>query len=194
MDPIDVVFAIPEDKIQSILEHTQNNEKLTVIALDREEGRELSVGVLSALDSQVDTATGTVKCKAEFSNKKSLLFPNQFVNVRLLLEVRHDALLVPSSAVQNGTNGSFVFVVKNDKSVTIQPVKVGPTEGGNIAIESNLKAGEIVVIDGTDRLREGSKIEIMQRVAAPAANTQTIVNGAQPQGKKQEEQVLPRAQ
>jgi multidrug efflux system membrane fusion protein len=118
------------------------------------------------VDNQIDTSTGTVKLKAQFANDDSSLFPNQFVNARLLLDVIRETILIPAAAVQRGTQGTFVYVVKDDKSVTARAVKLGPTEGETATIASGLSAGEIVVVDGTDKLREGAKVEIDDRNAA----------------------------
>jgi multidrug efflux system membrane fusion protein len=124
--------------------------------------------MLLTVDNQIDPTTGTVKLKAQFANDDFGLFPNQFVNARMLLDVMREIILIPAAAVQRGTQGTFVYVVKDDKSVAVRTVKLGPTEGETAAIESGLSAGEIVVVDGTDKLREGAKVEIGERNAAAA--------------------------
>jgi multidrug efflux system membrane fusion protein len=168
LQPITVVFTLPEDNISAVMKKLHAGEKLAVDAFDRAGKVKLATGTLLTVDNQIDTTTGTVKLKAQFSNEDSSLFPNQFVNARMLLDVKHDAVLVPSAAILRGTQGTFVYVVKEDKSVTVRPVKVGSTEGETAAIDSGMAAGEVVVTDGTDKLREGAKVEIGERNAAAA--------------------------
>ena len=111
------------------------------------------------LDNQVDTTTGTFRLKAEFPNEDGNLFPNQFVNVRLLADTLHDAPLVATAAIQRGVQGTFVYVVGPERTVAVRPVRLGPTEGEVVAVEDGLKPGETVVIDGADKLRDGARVE-----------------------------------
>jgi membrane fusion protein, multidrug efflux system len=168
LQPVTVVFTLPEDNISAVMKKLHAGQKLTVDAYDRAGKTKLASGVLLTVDNQIDPATGTIKLKAQFANDDSSLFPNQFVNARMLLDVMREIILIPAAAVQRGTQGTFVYVVKDDKSVTVRTVKLGPTEGETAAIESGLSAGEIVVVDGTDKLREGAKVEIGERNAAAA--------------------------
>ena len=142
-------------------------------AWDRDGKVKLATGKLLTADNQIDTTTGTVKLKAEFANDNAALFPNQFVNVRMLLATLADAILIPSAAIQRGAPGTFVYIVKEDKSVAVTPVKLGPVQGEVTAIASGLAVGDTVVIDGADKLREGAKVELITRdaqtPAAPAA-------------------------
>ncbi|CAB3718599.1 MdtA/MuxA family multidrug efflux RND transporter periplasmic adaptor subunit [Paraburkholderia rhynchosiae] len=160
LQPISVIFTTSEDNLQQIIEQTQGGAKLSVTAYDRSNTTSLEGGALETLDNQIDTTTGTVKLRAIFQNSKSLLFPNQFVNTRLLVNTIKDAVIVPTSAVLNGSMGQFVYVVKPDNSVTVRPVKIGPVDGERTSIKSGLQVGERVVIDGSDRLKEGAKITI----------------------------------
>jgi membrane fusion protein, multidrug efflux system len=165
LQPITVVFTLPEDTVPSVMRRLQAGEKLTVDAFDRAGRNRLASGQLLTVDNQIDPATGTVKLKAQFANDDYSLFPNQFVNARLLLDVQRDVVLAPSSAIQRGATtlqygGSFVYVVKSDNSVAVRPVKPGVVEGESTSIEAGLEAGEVVVVDGTDRLRDGARIEI----------------------------------
>jgi len=162
------VFTLPEDNISAIMKKVHANEKLVVDAYDRAGKVKLATGMLLTVDNQIDTTTGTVKLKAQFANEDSSLFPNQFVNARMLLDVTRDTILIPSAAVLRGTQGTFVYVVKDDKSVTVRPVKVASTEGQTASIESGISAGEMVVTDGTDKLREGAKVEFGERGAGVA--------------------------
>lgn len=186
LQPVSVIFTLPEDNLPAVMKKLQGGEKLAVDAFDRSGKNRLASGMLLTVDNQIDSATGTVKLKAQFPNDDYGLFPNQFVNARMLLEVKRDATLVPSPAVQRGTQGSFVYVVKTDNSVTVRPVKPGPTEGETVAIDEGLAPGEVVVVDGTDKLREGAKVEVTgARDAAPA---QSAAGGAQGTGSRRGKQ------
>ncbi|MBB5410431.1 multidrug efflux system membrane fusion protein [Paraburkholderia sp. HC6.4b] len=160
LDPISVLFTTSEDNLQQIIQHTQNGESLSATAYDRSNTHPLEVGSLKTMDNQIDTTTGTIKLRAIFENKDNGLFPNQFVNTRLLVDTIRNAVIVPTSAVLNGSMGTFVYVVKPDNTVTVRQVKVGPVDGERTSIQSGLAVGERVVIDGSDRLREGAKITI----------------------------------
>ncbi|MGF6378839.1 multidrug efflux system membrane fusion protein [Paraburkholderia atlantica] len=160
LDPISVLFTTSEDNLQQIIQHTRNGESLSATAYDRSNTHPLEVGSLKTMDNQIDTTTGTIKLRAIFENKDNGLFPNQFVNTRLLVDTIKDAVIVPTSAVLNGSQGTFVYIVKPDNTVTVRQVKVGPVDGERTSIQSGLAVGERVVIDGSDRLREGSKITI----------------------------------
>jgi multidrug efflux system membrane fusion protein len=158
LTPITVIFAIPQDSITAVQKQINAGKTLEVDAYDRGLVTKLDSGTLLALDNQVDPTTGTIRLRARFENKDQLLYPNQFVNVRLLLDTRREMILVPSAAVQTGPSSDYVYVVNADETVALRQVKQGPTEGASTAIESGLAAGEIVVIDGIDKLKPGSKV------------------------------------
>ena len=159
--PISVIFAIPADNLGAVVKHVQAHEKLLVDAWDRDGKIKLASGTLLSLDNQIDTTTGTVKIKAEFANADNSLFPNQFVNARLRVETRHDATLIPLAAIQRGTLGTFVYVVNSEaKTVSTRAVTLGPSTADTVAVEKGLEAGEMVVVDGADKLRQGAKIEL----------------------------------
>ncbi len=160
LQPISVIFTTSEDNLQQIIQQTQTGAKLSVTAYDRSNTTSLEGGTLETLDNQIDTTTGTVKLRAIFQNPNNLLFPNQFVNTRLLVDTIKDAVIVPTTAVLNGSMGQFVYVVKPDNTVTVRPVKVGPVDGERTSIKSGVQVGERVVIDGSDRLKEGARITI----------------------------------
>jgi multidrug efflux system membrane fusion protein len=164
--PITVLFTIPQDSLQTVLKRLRSGEKIPVEAYDREQKTRLAAGRLLTADNQIDTTTGTIRLKAEFPNDENLLFPNQFVNVRMLVDTREDAVTVPASAIQRGAQGLFVYVVNEDQTVSLRPVKTGVTEGTRIEVESGLKPRERVVIDGMDRLRDGMRVEIADRESA----------------------------
>jgi len=169
LQPITVVFAIPEDSIHGVMSKLRAGEKLPVEAYDRAGKTKLATGALLTVDNQIDPTTGTVKLKAQFANNDYGLFPNQFVNVQMLLDTRRGATLIPTAAVQQGTQGTFVYVVKTDRTVTVRSIKLGPTQGERAAVETGLVPGELVVVDGTGNLREGAKVELAAR-DAPAAD------------------------
>lgn len=169
LDPITVVFSIPQDSLPAVLKRMGEGKRVPVDAFGREDTHKLASGSLKAVDNQIDPATGTVRLKAEFPNKDGRLFPQQFVNVRMLIDTLSGVVTVPSSAVQRGSQGMYLFVVKPDDSVTLRKVKLGPSEGELTAVLAGVAAGERVVVDGTDRLREGAKVAPTTREAAQAA-------------------------
>jgi membrane fusion protein, multidrug efflux system len=162
LQPITVVFTIPEDSLPQIMRRVKAGEKLTVEAYDREQKQKLASGTLLTVDNQIDPTTGTVRLKAIFPNKENELFPNQFVNARLLVEVKRDAITVPTASIQSGPKGKFLYLVKPDKTVELRPVEVGESQNGESAIIKGLAIGEPVVVDGAERLREGSKVEVKE--------------------------------
>jgi multidrug efflux system membrane fusion protein len=165
LQPITVVFTITEDNVRSVMKKLQAGEKLAVDAYDRENKVKLASGVLLTVDNQIDPTTGTVKLKAQFSNDDYSLFPNQFVNVRMLVNIKKNATVINSAAIQRGAQGTFVYVMKPDQTVTVRQIKTGPAQGDAIAIDTGLAPGELVVVDGTDKLREGAKVEPISRRA-----------------------------
>ena len=168
LQPMTAIFTIPQDSLPGVMERLRSGEKLPVEAYDREQKKKLASGTLVSVDNQIDPATGTIKLKAQFPNEDASLFPNQFVNVRMLLETRRGATLVPNAAVVRGGQGTFVYVIKEDKTVELRKVGVGMTEGDSVSVESGLAAGELVVLEGSDRLRDGAKVEIPDRAARAA--------------------------
>lgn len=177
LQPITVVFTLPEDSLPPVMARLHKGETLPVDAYDREGSTKLAAGNLLTVDNQIDPNTGTVKLKAQFTNEDGSLFPNQFVNARMRVETRHGAVLAPTAAIQRGAQGTFVYLVKADKTVTVRPVKLGPTEGDTVAIESGLAPGELVVVDGADKLREGAKVELPTRGAGQKEGQRRPGNG-----------------
>jgi len=160
LQPISVVFTLPEDDLPEVTPQFTAGSALIVTAYDRANLRQLAVGKVSAIDNQIDTTTGTVKVRAQFDNENNALFPNQFVNVRLLVKTLQNAVTVPTSAIQRGAPGTYVYVVNADNTVSVRQVSTGAVDGNVTAINSGLSAGERVVIDGTDRLRDGVKVTV----------------------------------
>ena len=193
LKPISVVFALPEDQIPPILEQTHAGQTLTVTAYDRSHTTQVASGTLQSLDSQIDTTTGTVKLKAIFANPDEKLFPNQFVNVDLLVSTLESATLIPQSAVQRGAPGTYVYVVNPDQTVSVRKVTLGPGNALNIAIQDGLKPGDIVVVDGADRLKDGAKILVRTGsggagAAAPGTPATARDSGSPGQGQGQGQQ------
>lgn len=167
VDPITVVFPLPEDRLPEVTTPARGERALPVTALDRTLERTLAVGSLLAVDNQVDPATGTVRLKAIFDNGKRTLFPNQFVNARLLVRTLRDAVTMPSTAVQHGPRGDFAYVVGPGQLVEVRALQVGPSSGGQSAIERGLATGEWVVVEGSERLRPGAKVTLAPPRATP---------------------------
>lgn len=172
LQPIAVVFTIPEDSLPPVLRKLKAGESLPVEAFDREQKRRLATGTLLTVDNQIDSNTGTVRLKAIFPNDDMELFPNQFVNARLLLDVKRGTLVIPTAAIQRSPKGPFVYVVKADQTVTVRPVTLGPAQGDEVSIDTGLTADELVVVDGTEKLREGAKVEV-QAPDAKASGAKT---------------------
>jgi membrane fusion protein, multidrug efflux system len=166
LKPITVIFPVAEDYLPEIVKRLHAGAVLPVTAFDRSGSIKLSEGELRSLDSQINTTTGTLNMRAQFANEDENLFPNQFVNARLRIDVLHDSVIAPTSAIQRGAPGTFVYLVRPDRTVTIQPVTLGPTSGDRVAIQSGLSAGDQVVTDGADRLRNGIKVALSGDTAA----------------------------
>ncbi len=167
LEPIAVIFSIPEDNLPQVLAKLRAGDRLPVEAYDRAQQRKLATGSLLTVDNQIDPTTGTVRLKAEFPNADHVLFPNQFVNAHLLIEVKRGAILVPNAAIQHGSQGAFVYVVKADQTVSMRPVTVEVSQGGETSVSAGLVSGDVVVTDGAERLREGAKVELQ----APSGNS-----------------------
>src|SRR5713101_7807615 len=168
LQPVTVIFTIPQDNLPSLMPRLRSGEKLPVEAYDREQKKKLASGTLLTIDNQIDPATGTIRLKAQFPNADGSLFPNQFVNVRMLLDTRRGATLVPNAAVVRGGQGTFIYVIKEDRTVELRKVSVGMAEGDSVSVESGLAPGELMVVEGSDRLRDGAKVEIPDRAARAA--------------------------
>ena len=177
-EPIVVAFTLPETNLALVLERYRSGAKMPVQAWNRGDTKELAVGVLSSIDNQIDITTGTLKFKALFENRDQALFPNQFVNVRLLADTLKNVVLAPTAAIQYGTNGSFVYAMDGDNKVKIRSIKVGATDGDVTVIEDGLKPGDRVVLEGTDRLRDGGAVEVVNDTAeVPATPVQHLQGG-----------------
>jgi multidrug efflux system membrane fusion protein len=172
LNPTTVEFAVPEDSLPQIMARVHSGAVLPVTAFDRANVAQLATGQLEAVDTQVNTTTGTVMLRANFENSDERLYPSQFVNVVMLLDTLKDALRVPVGAVQRGAPGSYVYLVDAENTVSVHPIKLGPQDGDFYAVESGLSPGDVVVTDGADRLRDGAKVTVPEKsptTAAPGA-------------------------
>jgi membrane fusion protein, multidrug efflux system len=169
MQPMSVLFTVPEDSLSEVLQRLRAGQKLAVEAYDRSLTNKIASGTLSNSDNEIDTTTGTLKLRAMFDNSKFELFPSQFVNARLLLDTLHDATVVPGAAMQQGASGSYVYVVKADNTVSMRAVTPGPSSGDLISVTKGLQTGERVVVDGADQLRDGAHVTVPGAAAAAAA-------------------------
>ncbi len=174
--PISVVFTTAEDNLPAILKRVQSGATLPITAFDRTGTKKIATGELLTFDNQIDTTTGTVRLRAQFGNEDATLFPNQFVNVELLVDVLKGTAVMPTSAIQRGAPGTFVYLVQPDSTVKVRVVELGPTNGENVAVRSGLAPGDRIVVDGADKLRDGIKITVREPAstdapAAPAGGT-----------------------
>jgi multidrug efflux system membrane fusion protein len=174
MSPTTVIFSVAQNDLAPVLVRLGQGATLTATAYASDDTTKLEDGSLSAVDNQVDTATGMVKLRATFANADEALFPNEFVNVHLLVNTLQNATLVPSQAVQSGAPGSYVYVVKPDSTVSVQTVTTGPTDGTNTVITKGISPGDVVVTDGVDRLSDGAKVSVaITPTAAPSGEAGT---------------------
>jgi len=166
LQPITALFTLPEDQLQAVAQHMRG-APLQVDAYSRDDQTKIASGKLLTIDNQIDQTTGTARLKAVFENKGSELWPNQFVNIHLLLETRRNATVIPTAAVQRGPQGNYVYVVKSDKTVEVRPVNIAITEGNVAQIDSGLSPDESVVTDGQDKLQPGGHVEPHSQAASP---------------------------
>jgi multidrug efflux system membrane fusion protein len=171
LHPITVLFAIPQDALPKVLERFNSKEPMSVEAYDRGGRTLLATGRLVTIDNQIDPSTGTVKLRAEFPNTDETLFPNQFVNVQLIAEQIKGATVVPTAAIQRSTTATYVYIVADQKTASVRPVETGPSERGMIVVSKGLVPGDVVVVDGLDKLRDGSTVDLVSPAAGAAAPT-----------------------
>ena len=177
--PISVVFTLPETQLPEVRAEIAAGKTLAVDAYDRADTRRIATGQLETMDNQIDVTTGTLKLKARFENADDALFPNQFVNVRLHVLTRKDVTAIPTAAIQQGSAGAFVFLVQQDNTVQVRQVKLGAVNNGMVAVNEGLQPGDRVVVEGTDRLRAGAKVEVVGGSdVIPAARDKNLGAGA----------------
>jgi len=188
LQPIAVIFSLPQDQLPQVAGKLQKGEQLVVEAYDRDDTSKIESGKLLTIDNQIDTSTGTYKLKAVFNNDRNLLFPNQFVNVHLLADVKKNLVIVPSSAIQRGPQGTYVYVVQNGDTAKIQTVTIAQMTANSVGLSAGLNAGDLVVVDGQDKLQDGSKVNPTTSApnaqnanagqpSSPQSNTKTGANG-----------------
>jgi membrane fusion protein, multidrug efflux system len=171
LQPIAVDFSIPEDDLPSLETAMKADPHLPVEAYDRDFKHQIAAGTLLTTDNQIDQSTGTIKLKASFPNEDNVLFPNQFVNAKLLVNTLHNAILIPAAGLQRSQQGSFVYVVKPDQTVEMRSVTVGASQGDVIAIDKGLSTGDLVVTDGVDKLQQGSHVSVQTAAIPPGSTT-----------------------
>jgi len=181
LEPIALVFSVPEDSLQPILRRFRSGAKVPVDAFDREGRTRIAAGTLVAIDNQIDPTTGTVRLKASYPNTDDVLYPNQFVNARVLIDVLHEAALVPAEAIQRGPAGAYVYVVKPDKVVQMRRVQLGPTEGATVAVRSGVADGEALVVDGAEKVQDGARVDSTVR-KTPTAGAPALPGAVTPPG------------
>jgi multidrug efflux system membrane fusion protein len=160
LQPISVLFTLPEDNIQTVLKRMQGGAVLPATAYDRSGANKIADGSLQTFDSQIDPTTGTIKARAQFANETKALYPNQFVNIRLLVDTHKGVTTMSTAGIQRGVPGTFVYLVNADNTVSVRPVQLGVTEGERVEVSSGLVPGDRIVIDGADKLRDGAKINV----------------------------------
>lgn len=158
LQPISVIFSLPQDQLPLVMAKLHAGSQLSVEGFDRDDTAKIAAGKLATIDNQIDVTTGTYKLKAIFNNEDNSLFPNQFVNIHLLVDTKHDLVIVPASAIQRGPQGTYVYVVSNGNTANIRPVTIVQTTGNSIGLSAGLQPGDIVVIDGQDKLQDSSKV------------------------------------
>jgi multidrug efflux system membrane fusion protein len=175
--PITVIFSVAEDYLTQIQQQTRNGNKLTVDAYDRTQQTKIAEGTLLTIDNEIDTTTGTVKLRADFPNKDGALFPNQFVNVRLLVTTQHNVTLIPTSGIQRNAQGAFVYLIQDQKA-TLRTVKVGTTDGNTTAVEG-INPGDVVAVNGFDKLQDGVPVRIQKPATSGGANANSGGGGGE---------------
>ena len=178
LQPISVLFTIPEDNVPAIMKKLQSGNRPPVDAYDRAQKNKLASGTLLTVDNQIDITTGTVKLKAQFPNTDYALFPNQFVNTRMLVDVRRQVVIVPTAGIQRGTQGTFVYLIKSDNTVSMRLVTVGQVQGEDSEVLTGLQAADVIVTDGADKLRDGGKVEVARKDGVTVQGTARGGNAA----------------
>ena len=174
IQPIAVVFTLPEDDLQAVMKQFHSGKSLPIEAYDRSGKIRLAEGQLLAVDNQIDISTGTVKLKGQFANENGALFSNQFVNIRMKMDTLRSVTIIPAAAIQRGTIGPFVYVVKEDQTISVRPLTLGPTEGEKVAVMEGLQPDELVVVDGADKLRENIKVKLITREPALSSDKVSV--------------------
>jgi multidrug efflux system membrane fusion protein len=179
LQPISVIFSLPQDQLPQVNAKLRSGAQLPVEAFDRDDTTKIASGKLATIDNQIDSTTGTYKLKAVFSNEDNVLFPNQFVNVHLLVDTRHNLVIVPAAAIQRGPQGTYVYSVSNGNTANIRTVTIAQSTGSNVGLSAGLNEGDLVVIDGQDKLQDNSKVNPRTPTGAPTNSVSGTQQGAQ---------------
>ena len=185
IQPISVLFTVPEDNLQAIAKRLQEGAVLPATAFDRSGANKIADGTLQTFDSQIDPTTGTIKLRAQFPNETRTLYPNQFVNVRLLVDSHKDVTTMSTAGIQRGVPGTFVYLINPDQTVSVRPVQLGVTDGDRVEVRSGLARGDRIVVDGADKLRDGAKI-IVRTEAKPGTPPTSPVTNPDARSKKRQ--------
>ncbi len=177
LQPISVIFSLPQDQLPQVMSKIRSGGQLPVEAFDRDDTTKIASGKLATIDNQIDVTTGTYKLKSIFNNEDNALFPNQFVNIHLLVDIKRNLIIVPASAIQRGPQGSYVYAVSNGNTANIRPVTIAQTTGNSVGLSAGLQAGDVVVTDGQDKLQDSSKVA--PGASPGASNGSSSVPGAQ---------------
>jgi multidrug efflux system membrane fusion protein len=188
LQPIAVIFSLPQDELPAVAPKLQQKQQLVVDAYDRDDTSKIESGKLLTIDNQIDTTTGTFRLKAVFDNEKNVLFPNQFVNMHLLADVKKNLVIVPAAAIQRGPQGTYVYVVQNGNTAKIQPVTIAQSSSDSVGLSAGLQQSDVVVVDGQDKLQDGSKVSTTTAPAAPG-NSQNANGAAQPSSQPAQTQI-----
>jgi multidrug efflux system membrane fusion protein len=178
LQPISVIFSLPQDQLPAVNAKLRSGVQLTVDAYDRDDTAKIASGKLQTIDNQIDLTTGTYKLKSIFANADNALFPNQFVNVHLLVDTKHNLTIVPTAAIQRGPQGTYVYAAGPDNTAKIRIVTIAQTTGDSVGLSAGLNAGDVVVIDGQDKLQDGTKIN-----PSPAGGSNGAGRGAPQSGR-----------
>jgi multidrug efflux system membrane fusion protein len=182
IQPIAVVFTLPEDDLRAVMKQFHSHQSLPIEVYDRSGKNKLADGQLLAVDNQIDTSTGTIKLKGEFPNEDGALFSNQFVNVKMKMDTLREVTIIPTAAIQRGTGGTFVYVVKENMTVSLRPLVLGPAEDEEVAVLEGLQPDERIVVDGADKLRENAKVKLIVREPASLSGDATSSPEQSPSG------------
>ena len=185
VQPISVLFSIPEDNLAEVLRKLHAGQQLRVEAWDHDDSKKIADGILLTADNQIDSTTGTSKLKAVFDNQNNALYPNQFVNVRLLIDVLKSAVVVPGATIQRGSQGTFLYVVRDNQTAELRPVTIKTTEGNDVAVASGLQAGETVVLEGMDKVQDGARVDVQTPGVAGAGTSTGRRGGGRGRGNAQ---------
>src|SRR5215469_10339177 len=194
LQPIAVLFSLPQDELPQVSAKLRAGVQLSVDAFDRDDTQKIATGKLLTIDNQIDPTTGTYKLKSVFNNSDNALFPNQFVNVHLLVDTKHNLVIMPAAAIQRGPQGTYVYAVGSDNTVKIRTVSIAQTTGNSVGLASGLNTGDIVVIDGQDKLQDGSKVNPTMAGGNNSGGAQATTNAAPANPSAPQARNLPRSQ